>query len=75
MDSQVNRVDQNLSDQFHAANRSLEELEEIDHILHQMLLLSELSASDADLDRLMLQRGLECLGKKIDRIANQLEDW
>lgn len=72
MDSQVNRVDQNLSDQFHAANRSLEE---IDHILHQMLLLSELSASDADLDRLMLQRGLECLGKKIDRIADQLEDW
>lgn len=48
-------------------------LAEIDRILHQMLLLAELSASDASLDRAALQRELKHLSTKIDRIADQME--
>ena len=47
-------------------------LDEIDRILHQMLLLSELSASDMNTDRVRLQRTLERLQAKIDRIADTL---
>lgn len=50
----------------------LSALEEIDRILHQMLLLAELSASDMETDRDRLQRTLERLQAKIDRIADQL---
>lgn len=48
-------------------------LDELDHILHQMLLLSELSASDDAVDRDILQRTLERLEDKIDRIADRLD--
>lgn len=48
-------------------------LEEIDHILHQMLLLAELSASDSSIDRENLQKVLERLENKIDRIADRLD--
>lgn len=48
-------------------------LAEIDRILHQMLLLAELSASDSSLDRRSLQKGLECMQDKINRIADQIE--
>lgn len=50
-----------------------EALDEIDRILHQMLFLSELSASDETVDRESLQKLLERLQAKIDRIADQLE--
>lgn len=48
-------------------------LEEIDRILHQMLMLAELSASDANVDRQSLQKVLERLQYKIDRIADKLD--
>ena len=47
-------------------------LADIDRILHQMLLLSELSASDSNVQRENLQEVLERLRNKIDRIADQL---
>ena len=53
--------------------RSVDEaLDEIDRILHQMLLLAELSASDGAVDRDRLQRTLERLQAKIDRIADTI---
>lgn len=48
-------------------------LNEIDRILHQMLLLAELSASDGAVDRESLQKVLERLQSKIDRIADRLD--
>ena len=48
-------------------------LDEIDRVLHQMLLLAELSAGDGDVDRKSLQRVLERLQDKIDRIADRLD--
>ena len=47
-------------------------LADIDRILHQMLLLSELSASDSNVERENLQKVLERLRDKIDSIADQL---
>lgn len=47
-------------------------LDEIDRLLHQMLLLAELSASDSDVDRQALQKVLERLQSKIDAIADRL---
>lgn len=53
--------------------RSVDEaLDEIDRILHQMLLLAELSASDGTVDRDSLQRTLERLQSRIDRIADTI---
>ena len=49
-------------------------LDEIDRILHQMLLLAELSASDSNVDRQNLQKVLERLKDKIDAIADKIED-
>ena len=48
-------------------------LDEIDRILHQMLVLSELSAGDGNINRANLQKVLEHLQKKIDHIADRLE--
>ena len=48
-------------------------LDEIDRILYQMLLLAELSASDSNVDRQSLQKVLERLQDKIDRIADRLD--
>ena len=48
-------------------------LDEIDRILHQMLLLAELSASDSSVDRQNLQKVLERLQKKIDVIADKID--
>ena len=53
--------------------RSVDEaLDEIDRIPHQMLLLAELSASDGTVDRNSLQRTLERLQARIDRIADTI---
>ena len=46
-------------------------LEEILHLLTQMQLLAELSASDLDVNRPLLQKGLDVLQEKVDRIAGQ----
>ncbi len=48
-------------------------LDEIDRILHQMLMLAELSASEGDMNRDNLQKVLEYLQLKIDRVADRLE--
>lgn len=50
-------------------------LNEIDRILHQMLLLAELSASDSSVDRQSLQKALTRLQKKIDVIADKIGDF
>lgn len=47
-------------------------LDEIDRILHQMLLLAELSASENNVDRQSLQNVLERLQNKVDAIADRL---
>lgn len=48
-------------------------LAEIEHTLHNMLTMAELSASNLDVDRTVLQKTLEQMEKKIDRIADELE--
>lgn len=45
-------------------------LSEIERTLDQMLALAELSASDLNVDRDTLQKTLERLGQKIDRLAD-----
>lgn len=47
-------------------------LSEIERTLDQMLSLAELSASDLNVDRDTLQKTLERLGQKIDRLADGL---
>jgi AAA15 family ATPase/GTPase len=47
-------------------------LDEIDRILHQMLMLAELSAGDGEINRPNLQIVLEHLQHKIDRIADRI---
>lgn len=59
-------------DFFSLAQDAEAALNEIDRILHQMLLLAELAASDSSVDRDSLQRVLERLQHKIDRIADQM---
>lgn len=49
-------------------------LGEIDRLLHQMLLLAELSASRLDVDREALQKIFDSLQEKIDQIAAGIED-
>lgn len=48
-------------------------LAEIERTLEQMLTLARLSATDLDLDRDALQKTLERLQRKIDRIADAIE--
>ena len=47
-------------------------LGEIERTLEQMLTLARLSATDLDLDRVALQKTLERLQRKIDRIADTI---
>lgn len=47
-------------------------LAEIEHTLDQMLILAQLSASELDVDRGALQKTLERLQRKIDRIADRI---
>ena len=47
-------------------------LAEIEGTLDQMLILARLSASELDLDRTALQKTLERLQSKIDRIADEI---
>lgn len=48
-------------------------LAEIERTLDQMLVLAQVSASSLDADRAALQKTLERLQRKIDRIADALE--
>lgn len=47
-------------------------LGEIERTLEQMLALAQLSASDLNVDRAALQKTLERLQRKIDRIADTI---
>ena len=47
-------------------------LGEIERTLEQMLALAQLSASDLNVDREVLQKTLERLQRKIDRIADTI---
>ena len=49
-------------------------LAEIERTLDQMLALAQVSASSLDVDRAALQKTLERLQRKIDRIADSLEN-
>ena len=49
-----------------------QDLDEIERTLEQMLTLAHLSASDLNVDRATLQKTLERLQKKIDRIADTI---
>ena len=55
-----------------ALRRIDDTLSEIERTLDQMLALAELSASDLNVDRDTLQKTLERLGRKIDRLADAL---
>lgn len=55
-----------------AFRRIDETLSEIERALDQMLVLAELSASDLNVDRDTMQKTLERLGRKIDRLADGL---
>ena len=48
-------------------------LAEIECALERMMLLAQVSSSDLNVDREALQRTLERLQQKIDRIADELE--
>lgn len=73
MDSSTGKLDPVQKNGNASQPQSIEQcLEEIDRTLHQMLLLAELSASDSTVDRQSLQKALERLQNKIDRIADRL---
>ena len=53
--------------------RTVEEaVDEIDRILHQMLVLAELSAGEGNLDRATLQKTLDHMRREIARLADQI---
>lgn len=49
-------------------------LSEIERTLDQMLALAELSAGEGDIERANLQKVLEHLRRKIDHIADRLDE-
>ena len=52
---------------------AMDALDEIDRILHQMLVLAELSAGEGNLDRAALQKTLDHMRREIDRLADQID--
>ena len=52
---------------------AMDALDEIDRILHQMLVLAELSAGEGNVNRTNLQTVLEYLQNKINRATDRLE--
>ena len=52
---------------------AMDALDEIDRILHQMLVLAELSVGEGNVNRTNLQTVLEYLQNKINRAADRLE--
>ena len=58
-------------EEFEQTIQSIDQaLGEIERTLEQMLTLAQLSASDLNVDREALQKTLERLQRKIDRIAD-----
>lgn len=61
------------TEEFEKSLQSIDQaLGEIETTLEQMLALARLSASDLNVDRASLQKTLECLQEKIDRIADTI---
>ena len=61
------------TEKFEKSIQSIDQvLGEIERTLEQMLTLARLSATDLDLDRVALQKTLERLQRKIDRIADTI---
>lgn len=61
------------TEKFEKSIQSIDQaLGEIERTLEQMLTLARLSATDLDLDREALQKTLERLQRKIDRIADTI---
>lgn len=61
------------TEEFEKSVQSVDQaLGEIEHNLEQMLTLARLSATDLNLDRTVLQKTLERLQQKIDRIADTI---
>ena len=61
------------TEEFEQSIQSIDHaLGEIEHTLEQMLALAQLSASDLNIDRAALQKTLERLQRKIDRIADTI---
>lgn len=61
------------TEEFEKSIQSIDQaLGEIESTLEQMLALAQLSASNLNVDRASLQKTLECLQAKIDRIADML---
>ena len=60
-------------EEFEQTIQSIDQaLGEIERTLKQMLTLAQLSASDLNVDREALQKTLERLQRKIDRIADTI---
>ena len=60
-------------EEFEQTIQSIDQaLGEIERTLEQMLTLAQLSASDLNVDRAALQKTLERLQRKIDRIADTI---
>ena len=60
-------------EEFEQSIQSIDQaLGEIERTLEQMLTLARLSASDLNVDRAALQKTLERLQRKIDRIADTI---
>lgn len=60
-------------EEFEKSVQSIDQaLDEIERTLEQMLTLARLSASDLNVDRAALQKTLERLQHKIDRIADAI---
>ena len=60
-------------EEFEQTIQSIDQaLGEIERTLEQMLTLAQLSASDLNVDREALQKTLERLQRKIDRIADAI---
>lgn len=60
-------------EEFEKSVQSIDQaLGEIERTLEQMLTLARLSASDLNVDREALQKTLERLQRKIDRIADTI---
>ena len=61
------------TERFEKSIQSIDQaLGEIERTLEQMLALAQLSASDLNIDRAALQKTLERLQRKIDRIADTI---
>ncbi len=60
-------------EEFEQTIQSIDQaLGEIERTLEQMMTLAQLSASDLNIDREVLQKTLERLQRKIDRIADTI---